>query len=449
MRWVRARAAFRLVRRRGGGIAAEITTAERLGAQQIGVGGDVQTPQQYLARAHFSIGLIGAHGYEGWRYILVRAAAPVDGTLETMVDRYLELSAGSEERELIAGLVGQERVELLWVNEGVTVVRELGEKLHRGCLEALENTRELSREDWVREIAPQGEFSEWPYEPDQEITRARTVAEPPALPIRFFAPRSGAIPRSGQATLAGIRLPRGTRRPSFASAYWASDEPVDDAADLAATLADAFSRTGVWPLLWRFDDDPAEYMTEPGEPEAIGSIDVEALLRAGSEAFAARDPRGALPVGSRLPSLAAARSRSSPADNPFTRLPRGDRRAHLLLVPCNRPADAIAVIGGLACETGGPEISAVMRSWEERFGAVPVAVEPSRSWMAVDDPPENPEQAVLLAGEYCAFCPPPDGQPRSSIPELAALIGTRADPSPLRALDFQIRPHLWPVGWYD
>ncbi len=104
-----------------------------------------------------------------------------------------------------------------------------------------------------------------------------------------------------------------------------------------------------------------------------------------------------------------------------------------MIVPCNRPADCVALIGGLAVEADTAGISAVIRSWEERFGAVLVAVEPSTATLAVTAPPTTPEQALAVAAERFAFCPPETVEP-GSLQQYASLLPSAS---------------VWPVAWYD
>ncbi len=64
---------------------------------------------------------------------------------------------------------------------------------------------------------------------------------------------------------------------------------------------------------------------------------------------------------------------------PTHRSPRSARLtsgSSLLLVPANRPADVLSVLGGLiATEVmSDAELTAVARSWEERFGTVVVGI---------------------------------------------------------------------------
>jgi hypothetical protein len=104
-----------------------------------------------------------------------------------------------------------------------------------------------------------------------------------------------------------------------------------------------------------------------------------------------------------------------------------------MIVACNRPADCVVLIGGLAVEVDPAEISAVVRSWEERFGAVLVSAEPRLATLAVTAPPTSPEQALAAAAERFAFCPPEPVEP-GSLQEHASLLRSAS---------------AWPVAWYD
>jgi hypothetical protein len=216
---------------------------------------------------------------------------------------------------------------------------------------------------------------------------------------------------------------------------WVSDELLSDGIELAGRLAQAFSKTGVWPLLWLTGEDPAAYMPQVGDTQLIDAVDVKTLLKLGSEDVGAR-------------ALSANPPPAAVADDlrPFERLPQR-LGARLVLVPCNRPADSITVLGGLDCVVSGPEISAVLRYCEERFAAIPVAVQPSLLLLAVESPPRACDQAAKLAAEFDAFCPLEPSRNTAADPA-TALIAPDGDDRPV-VLDYELRRHLWPIGWYD
>lgn len=84
--------------------------------------------------------------------------------------------------------------------------------------------------------------------------------------------------------------------------------------------------------------------------------------------------------------------------------------AVLGVVDACRPADIPAALGWSGtCNYGDlgdlVSIGAVLRSWEERFGAVLVRIDGSRLWVAVADPPTTQEESERVAAEHFAFCP--------------------------------------------
>jgi hypothetical protein len=279
--------------------------------------------------------------------------------------------------------------------------------------------------------------------------RPRRTAEPPASPIPFFAKRSGGVPSFRRPTIAGVRLPPGGRAPDSLPSYWISDEPLEAAGEAAATIARAFAETGLWPLLWPWDEDPAAYLDQPIEPDRVDAIDVEAVLRRGWDRLAAH-PAGLVgPVGPRFPGLAPG-SRIDPAAtrDPFQLSELLSVAARLMIVPCNRPADCVALIGGLAVEADAADISAVIRSWEERFGAVLVAVEPSLATLAITAPPRGPEQALAAAAEQLAFCPPESVEP-GALEQLASILLGQAALREAARFPPTLSDSVWPVAWYD
>ncbi|MFJ2936436.1 DUF4253 domain-containing protein [Streptomyces sp. NPDC087219] len=78
------------------------------------------------------------------------------------------------------------------------------------------------------------------------------------------------------------------------------------------------------------------------------------------------------------------------------------------LVPARRSADIPAVIGWtgpLNHENDVARLCAVLRSWEDRFGARVVALTFDQLVVSVAAPPQTPEEAEALAAEHFAFCP--------------------------------------------
>ncbi|WP_427016532.1 DUF4253 domain-containing protein [Pseudarthrobacter sp. P1] len=82
--------------------------------------------------------------------------------------------------------------------------------------------------------------------------------------------------------------------------------------------------------------------------------------------------------------------------------------AGLLLVPTTSPAAVPGLVGWTgACNyfLGGREISAVLGSWEERFGAVLYQLGEATLTLLIGRPPTTPAAARALATEHYLLCP--------------------------------------------
>jgi Domain of unknown function (DUF4253) len=144
--------------------------------------------------------------------------------------------------------------------------------------------------------------------------------------------------------------------------------------------------------------------------------------------------------------------------NPFAILASQQRQLNvndrgpyrLLLIPCRRPADAIATVGlELSGLIGDGLISATLRSWETRFGATVVEFGAGRLVLAVGAPPRGYANASRLAREFFALSPPTDSTPGS----LRQLSQAFAGNSPAGDLDFdppmRVTAGTWGFGFDD
>src|SRR3954465_14554102 len=76
-------------------------------------------------------------------------------------------------------------------------------------------------------------------------------------------------------------------------------------------------------------------------------------------------------------------------------------------VRCRRPADVVALMGwrGAINRRSAEEVSAVLRSWEDRFGVVVAALGFATLTLLVPHPPTDGCDALPLAAELAALCP--------------------------------------------
>jgi hypothetical protein len=85
-----------------------------------------------------------------------------------------------------------------------------------------------------------------------------------------------------------------------------------------------------------------------------------------------------------------------------------DGTSRIMLVPVTRSADVLTVLGwqGPLNHTEDlASLSAVLRSWEARFGARLIQLGPDTLDLAVAAPPATAAQAERVAAEHFAFCP--------------------------------------------
>ncbi len=247
----------------------------------------------------------------------------------------------------------------------------------------------------------------------------------PAIPEPHLLDDSG-LPKAGPLRVDDVELgpgrPVDAVRPCLTSSgprrprLWVSDAPVPDAALVWRRLVDRFPQTGLWPLVLHSlaGDDSRPW--DAGELEPASGADVDTLdpARLLAEGWAdalvliGQNPRVAHldPFGARFPGLADALPRSAPSSVSLTALPPGGA-ARIGLVRCRRPADAVALAGWLGAinVTGPAEISAVLRSWEERFGVVLAGLGFDTMTLLVPHPPVDEQQGLLIAAEIAAFCP--------------------------------------------
>uniref|UniRef100_UPI0031D2938F DUF4253 domain-containing protein n=1 Tax=Streptomyces hawaiiensis TaxID=67305 RepID=UPI0031D2938F len=227
---------------------------------------------------------------------------------------------------------------------------------------------------------------------------------PNPLPTLAADPSGGSL---------GLRLPAGTlldttdEGPWHEPLLWCADGPALPGGWAALEPA---RRSGLLPLVLETGDGhggPDRWELMPGEVSYPGDHDAEEVLAEYWEEYAAQGeawpgPAGPLDRGRDPDDLAADVADTLLGDGGPFKEPR------LALVPARRSADLPTAIGwtGPANHEGDTaRISAVLRSWEDRFGIRVVALGFDHLLVSVASPPTTPAAAQAVAAEHFAFCP--------------------------------------------
>src|SRR5215469_7837447 len=237
--------------------------------------------------------------------------------------------------------------------------------------------------------------------------------------------------------------------PATGHALWMTDEPVPQAGALWARLLRRHEDTGLWPLLLltmrpygpalermkargTFGERRIEQLArrpwqsgefEPVLAESVDALDpAEILARwwgeiTGGDAVQPRivPPRqpfdrwpGLAPAGAGLPAAGNAAADMFAAD--LVAAPGGvrfltgrDSGIHLGLVQAADGAAALAACGFMSRRGQTAEDAAVIRSWQDRFGARLCAVGFDCLGLSVANPPVTPEHCLRVAAEHLAY----------------------------------------------
>jgi hypothetical protein len=236
---------------------------------------------------------------------------------------------------------------------------------------------------------------------------------------------SGLLPADGEAAVAGVRLPAGkrtgpggqSRRPPE-PALWVTGE-FGDAAGAWLALRERLGGTGLVPLLLSGLGGEPDRPWESGElgPPASGALvglEAPAVLRRQWEGHVPvpeedeqETARLLAPFSRSFPGLAPATSgRASPAalEQAVASL---NAPMRIGLVAASRPADTLVSIGWQGAanyhRTAAP-LTAVLRSWEERFAATVMHIGFDTVDLLVERPALSRQAALAVAAEHFAFC---------------------------------------------
>ncbi|WP_405959681.1 DUF4253 domain-containing protein [Streptomyces sp. NBC_00024] len=220
-------------------------------------------------------------------------------------------------------------------------------------------------------------------------------------------------------------LPAGRFTPHGPSHIWISDEFPRALRELWPRLLSEHGTTGLLPVLYRGD-----VIGEPLDPGLVDDLCLEEVLATDFAEYRRRRlplwtnptpepepvpedvepwPHDPGPPFAQWPGLAPAmpvaptgptpQEAASGAPARIARTDHGVLDCRLVLVPARRGSDALALLGWNS-EAPLPLLCALLRSWEERFGAHLVAVHGGTLDISVARPPRTAEHADLLALEH-------------------------------------------------
>ncbi|KQX58080.1 MULTISPECIES: DUF4253 domain-containing protein [unclassified Streptomyces] len=208
----------------------------------------------------------------------------------------------------------------------------------------------------------------------------------------------------------GLDLPPGALAGPVDDPYlWSGREAAGPKAWRA--LRPAARTAGLLPVLLGGKWDLDRWELEPGRMSDPADHDAEEVLAEFWEANASDE----LPGAGDWPGLAPALPCDTDPDGAAAAVAEMLTEpgfwledARPALVPARRSADIPAVIGWggpLNHENDVARLCAVLRSWEDRFGARVVALTFDQLVVSVAAPPRTAEEAEAVAREHFAFCP--------------------------------------------
>jgi hypothetical protein len=247
------------------------------------------------------------------------------------------------------------------------------------------------------------------------------------------------LPADGELRLGSVTLPAGRRRaltwPTGVRAdnsirpaspvAWLTDTPVPDPGRVWAALSAASARTGLVPFLaaslrgeGRRPWDSGEFC-DPEDVARIDQLDPASILRQGwderthevgvAEADEAEEDRQSFeaevaPFSRQFPGLAPA---SAEPPDPGRRQDALNalRPSRIGLAVAGRPGDVLPAMGWIPANwtDGALPVAAILRSWEDRFGARLLEVGFADFKLLVDRPPRTLQAAQRIAAEQFAF----------------------------------------------
>lgn len=236
-------------------------------------------------------------------------------------------------------------------------------------------------------------------------------------------PEDGEV-RLGSLILSGRRV--GATSGSGEPVAWITDEPVPVAGRIWLALSAMAAETGLQPVLnvaSGYGNPPEAVFFAPCDVTALDQMSASEILaglwaqkavviedgRALEEGDPGFDPTLAeqyQPFSQQFPGLAPASGgvlTIAETLHAVDSLPA----AHVCLGPASRAADLAAVVGWVATDAwpSALPVSAVLRSWEDRFGARLIQMGPGAEIrLLVGRPPRTTAAAQAITAELWAFC---------------------------------------------
>jgi len=258
-----------------------------------------------------------------------------------------------------------------------------------------------------------------------------------------------ALPPDGPIAVGSVRLPAGRRLqgdPQYAArgstpvtqpVVWATDQPIPQAGRAVYWLRSTANALNLVPvLLAAMDGEPSRPWDSrefsPADPRRASVLDPAAeLAKAWSETFDQEDEESVVPLtpfGKKFPGLAQPPALASELRDDGDLLEQMAER-RVALVAATRAADVVIALGWMGAVNVHDDpalISAVLRSWEVRWGARLVELGFDTLKLTVAVPPPDEKSALAIAAEHFALCPDNIWQGAETIAAYAqSLVGAR------------------------
>jgi hypothetical protein len=238
----------------------------------------------------------------------------------------------------------------------------------------------------------------------------------PFSPVDADVPPEGSV-RIGDYDINGFRL---VANPDFgghdAPIGWFTDGDDIDVTALFHIARQEFVGTGLWPVLLNGLDDASlarpwgdgEFEPHDDWRERVARIDAGLALQQRWDDLVAEDDDDNQSVTAPFTEFPGLLKTTGPQVDRIALIPSPSAAHGLALVPVHRPADVVAQIGwqgSVNLGLDGVEMAAILRSWEDRFSAVVVALGFDTLSIAVNRSPATHDEALGMAAEFMTFCP--------------------------------------------